>query len=355
MINPAENLVGLTLEGGWYVYEKIVTPSGGSVGNFSICYKVRRGSEEAFLKALDISRAFKMDNVTKALQTLSAAHNYEVGLLQACRNRKMDKVVSILGHGKITPEQGNPGGLPVPYIIFEHAPKTAREHILEAAQNFDNASLMRALHSVAVAISQLHGGGIAHQDIKSVNVLVFDNSGNSKLTDLGRAESIEKQSAYYDEVVAGDPAYAPPELLYNDVSSQWDVRRKATDLYQLGSLVTFFFTKDSMTSLLKTFLPSPYIWTNFSNHSPVNYQIVLPYLKTAFEETINYLEECLGNVFSEKQIIEELTNAVRYLSDPDPTRRGHPENRMLASTKYSMERFITLFDRLAHHFESKLL
>jgi len=351
MNNPAENLLELTLNGGWEVFEKIDNSKNTSGGNFSICYKVRRGKEIAFLKALDISRALRMKDSLKWLQFLTTAHNYEVELLEVCSGRSMDKVVSVLDSGEILPEENNPLGLPVHYLIFELADQTIREHVLGISLDIDNACLMRSLHNVAVGISQLHSAGIAHQDLKPSNVLLFDTAGNSKIADLGRAESVQKQSLYFNENIAGDPTYAPPELLYKDLSSDWDVRRKATDLYHLGSLVCFYYTKDPMTTLLKTFLPTAYNWTNWSG----NYEIVLPYLKDAFAETLAYLDECLRTIFSDAKTCTEIREIVGYLCDPDPLRRGHPDNRMLPSTRYSMIRFVTIFDRLARAFESKLL
>lgn len=53
----------------------------------------------------------------------------------------------------------------------------------------------------------LHGLDIAHQDLKPSNVLP----------------------------IAGDPTYAPPELLYNYVPADWNVRRYACDVYLLGA------------------------------------------------------------------------------------------------------------------------
>lgn len=351
MLNPAENLVGLHLEGDWEVYEKIKKQVNGSGGNFSICYKVRRKNEIAFLKAVDLSRALGMDDSMRWLQILTTKHNYEMELLSLCSGRKMDKVVSILGSGRIIPEEHNPAKLPVHYLIFELADKTIRDHVLNAVLDIDNACLMRSLHNVAVGISQLHSAGIAHQDIKPSNVLMFDPLGNSKVSDLGSAENINKQSILFDYSIAGDPTYAPPELLYRHLNANWDVRRKATDLFHLGSLVCFYYTQDAMTSLLRTFLPIEYCWTNWNG----NYNVVLPYLRYAFGETLAYLEECLQRTFSDEKTVIEIMNLVSYLCDPDPLHRGHPENRMIPENRYSMERFITSFNVLANRFESKLL
>jgi serine/threonine protein kinase len=349
--NPADNLLNLKLDGGWEVFERLPKKPDDTGGNFSICYKVRRNGDVAFLKALDLSLALASETMLEDLQFLTAAHLYEVELLVRCANRKMDKVVLVLENGKVTPKVNNPINLTVHYLIFEIADKTIREHVLNQKFDLDNSCLMRSIHNVALAISQLHGAGIAHQDIKPSNILLYDEKGNSKVSDLGRAESKHKQSQIFDEPIAGDPTYAPPELLYSHVSPDWDIRRKATDLYHLGSLITFYYTRDHMTSLLFTFLPRELA----PNRISAEYGVVLPYLKVAFGESLGYLEGQLEDAFSDERITKDIVNVISFLCDPDPAQRGHPENRMIPSTRYSMERFIAIFDRLARRFEAKSL
>jgi hypothetical protein len=60
MLNPAENLVGTVLNDEWKVIEKKAIPLVTSGGNFSLSYIVEREGQKAFLKVLDISRAFSI-------------------------------------------------------------------------------------------------------------------------------------------------------------------------------------------------------------------------------------------------------------------------------------------------------
>src|SRR5947209_1089697 len=101
MNNPSENLLGLQLEGGWVITEKLKTAVNGSGGNFSVSYKVCRNGEIAFLKAMDLSRAFRHKDSLQILHLLTAKHVHETTLLQVCANRKMDKIVTILDSGQI--------------------------------------------------------------------------------------------------------------------------------------------------------------------------------------------------------------------------------------------------------------
>jgi serine/threonine protein kinase len=351
MMNPAENLVGRTLINGWTVTQKLTTKTYSTGGNFSICYLVERDKEIAFLKALDISRIFKAPNFMKVLEFAIKAHNYECDILKLCAERRMSKIVNIIEHGEILADPNDPSAsLPVHYLVFELADKSVRDHIA-LTSNIANAWLMRSVHNVAVGLSQLHKSGIAHQDVKPSNVLFFEKAGVSKIGDLGRAEVQKIESVYVGLTVAGDPDYAPPELLYDYRDPDWNKRRKATDLYHLGSLLIFYYMKSHMTALLKAYLPSTYHWRNWSG----DYRFVLPYINEAYETLLNKTEEEILRKIGDAGLAKEIITIIKQLCHPDPDKRGHPQNRMIEANKYSLERYITLFARLTQKFEIKVI
>ena len=350
MNNPAENLLGKSLENGWIVTEKINKMAHSSGGNFSICYKVQRGSEIGFLKALDISRILRAQNFMKILEFATKAHNYECEILKLCAERRMSKVVSIIEHNEIIPDESDTNNIPVHYLIFELADKTARDHVALSTK-IENAWLMRSMHNVAVGLNQLHSLGIAHQDVKPSNVLLFDKKGSSKIADLGRAEHRGNESVYVNLNIAGDPAYAPPELLYNHLDPDWNKRRKATDLYHLGSLLVFYYQKTHMTALLKSYLPSSYHWQNWNG----DYDLVLPYLNEAFEAVLLYMEKEISIILNDNELAKEIIKIISQLCNPNPQKRGHPHNRMFEINKYSLEKYISWFDKLTRTFETRLI
>jgi eukaryotic-like serine/threonine-protein kinase len=141
----------------------------------------------------------------------------------------------------------------------------------------DLAWKLRSLHHVATGIHQLHSAGIAHQDVKPSNILVFDRA-TSKVADLGSASQRGTLSPRDDRRFAGDPSYAPPELLYGQLDPDWNNRRLGCDAYLLGSMIVFMFTGLNATSLLfsKT-LPEhhPGQWKG-------SYTDILPHLRDAF-------------------------------------------------------------------------
>ena len=340
MNGPAHKLGGLTLDGGWKVGE-MHRPEDATGGKYSVCYFVERNGEKAFLKALDFSKAADSPDLPTALQALVEAYNFERSVLQTCLQRKMDRVVTPLQDGSVKIDDSMFGT--VSYLILEWAERDIRTQ-LAAFRAIDRAWRLRSLHHIATGLNQLHKAGIAHQDIKPSNVLVFGNN-LSKVADLGRAALKGTHGPADNETLAGTKSYAPPELLYGYLDPEWNRRRFGTDVYLLGSMVFFFFTGLSATAALFTQLASQYQPVAWAG----TYQDVLPYVRNAFGDSMRAFAEPLTN-----DVRSSLTTAVSQLCDPDPALRGHPLNR-IGSHQYSLERYVALFDLLARRAEIELV
>lgn len=335
----AEYLEGVQLPNGWKVLHRLSNSTG---GNFGVSYEVERNqggqTQRAFLKALNLRRIAKEDDFARALERHLHAFNFERDTLQVCHNHRMRRIATLLDAG----EHRLPNNiLPVCYIVFEFADLGDVRKYLAAYKKFDLAWTLRTLHQIAVALQQLHTHGIAHQDIKPSNVLIFRAFG-AKISDLGCADVQERpsQSPRGTERFAGDPSYAPPELLYGEVSLEWKVRRLGCDLYLLGSMIVFFFTGGvSMTGLLKSKIHSQHAAANW----PHDYRLVLPYVNAAFEEALDTVRPEIPEPIRDK-VIELL----RILCDPDPKRRGYVD---LGSRQYNLQRCISRLDCLASRAE----
>lgn len=340
--NPAHELVGQVVNGNWRVIEKVVRPEDATGGNFSVGYIIEnREGNKAFLKALDFSAALKAPDPARVFQALTEAFNFERDILATCREKRLSRVVTALDEGRIE----LPGGTyPVQFLIFDLADGDVRSHT-KTARAFDLAWTLRALHHVCVGLWQLHAHGIAHQDLKPSNVLVFKDD-QMKVADLGRADRQGIACPFSSLSIAGAKPYAPPELLYGELQTDWRCRRFGCDLYLLGSMVVFFFSGIQMTATIRTKLNPSHVW----NVWPYDYRQVLPYVRDAFERAVDEIKYSIP-----LEIRDELLRAIRQLCEPDPLLRGHPLNKRGLSNPYSLERYVSLFNILGKRAELNLL
>jgi serine/threonine protein kinase len=337
----AFELVGRALNDGWTVVERLTRKPAGTGGCFSVTYIATRGDDRAFVKVLDYSSAFDTGDPAAELHSLTEAFIFERQLLEACKSGKLARIVQPLGHGVV---RDSAYGLPAQYILFELADGDMRD-VLERMAGLDLVWALAALHNVAAALDQLHKLYIAHQDVKPSNVLSFAGFG-MKLGDLGRASRHGERAPFDDSPIAGQWSYAPPELLYGTVSSDWGERRLATDLYLFGSLIVFVLTRHSMTSLLLSAMPE-----QFHPRRTVGmaYADLLPVLRNVFSDVVAAVQDQLPGTIG-----SELANMIRQLCDPDPMKRGHPRDRASGSP-YALHRYVTRLDYLRRSLELGLV
>ena len=339
--SPARKLTGKTLRNGWNVVELIKRPPNATGGCFSASYLVRSDNgRKAFLKAMDYREALGSEEPAIALQRLTQVYNFERNVLEKCKSRRLSRVVTILDVGKIDGTPNDPSSV-VEYLIFELADGDIRSYAPDG-HKIELAWVLRRLHQVAAALRQLHYCGIAHQDIKPSNVLVFDNE-DLKLADLGRASDRGNASPFDTFDIAGDQTYAPPELLYGEIPNDWGARRLACDIYLMGSMAMYFFAGTSMTHLLLKRLGD-----DLHPTSGQRYRDIMPYIEHEFSGIIREIKDRLPERYS-----SELSQALAQLCNPDPDQRGHPKNLVSkdSSVRYSVERYISLFELLAKRAE----
>jgi serine/threonine protein kinase len=330
----------LLLPGNWRVVDRFAPDPGATGGNFSVGYIVEHPSRgRAFLKAIDYSRAFGASDVPRALQALTEAFNFERDVLEKCRREGMNRVVHAVADGQIE-VPGAPGIGTVNYLIFELAEADVRK-FKDTDSRFAEAWALRALHHVATGLMQLHNHGIAHQDLKPSNVLIFEGA-SSKIGDLGRASYVGHAAPHDRLIVAGDPSYAPPELLYGRRGGDWQLQCQSCDMYLLGSLTFFLFSSVSATAAMLANLDP--------NHAPAawsgSFESVLPYLRHAFNLAAEEFEDGLSDDFR-----SDIGRITRELCDPDPSHRGHPKARSSLGSPFSLERYVSDFNLLARRAE----
>jgi len=344
---PASRLLGMTLTGGWQVVERLNRLPGQTGGTFSVGYVVAGpNGTKAFLKALDYEKAMRAPDPARALEALTQTYNFERDLLARCAG--MDRVVKGLADGSVMVPDGTRGDQVVQYLIFEFADGGDIRKYLDISRRFDTAWLLRSLHHITTGLRQLHTEGIAHQDLKPSNVLVF-NATISKVADLGCASASGQVGPREDLRVAGDPEYAPPELCYGHVLPDWNRRRLGCDIFLLGGMVVFLLARGNMTAMILQELdPSlrPGAWQG-------TYADVLPYLQAAFERALATFARDVERGIP--RMAKHLVPIVRELCDPDPALRGEPRERRPGANQFLLERYVTRFDLLARREEAGIL
>ena len=338
--SPAEKLTGITLEGEWRVVSHVPKPDDATGGMFSQGYIAEtEDGRRGFLKALDYKKAMTgAGDSVKMLQFMTAAFDYERSICLRCREGKLDRIVRAIVDGTVRVLPDDPWD--VPYLIFELADGDIRKG-LDEAERFENAWAVRTLHHVAVGLKQLHGIGVAHQDLKPSNVLLFSDTG-AKLADLGRCFSNSIPSPHDSFDCCGDRSYAPPELRYRHITDGWENRRLGCDAYLLGSMIHFMFSRASMTGALLGILRPEHLPGHWSG----TYQDVLPYLQASFEEILN----SFGVDLPEKLRIDLLV-MLRELCEPDPLLRGLRSPSAKAGGRFSLHQYVSRLHRLCTSIE----
>jgi eukaryotic-like serine/threonine-protein kinase len=101
-IFPAHQFLGLTLDGGWRVVERLQPPTGATGGCFSVGYFVEKpDGTRGFLKALDFSHALQSPDPPAALKPLLDGFEYERNLLNLCRTKRMSRVATAITDGVV--------------------------------------------------------------------------------------------------------------------------------------------------------------------------------------------------------------------------------------------------------------
>lgn len=341
---PHESLEGCKLLDGWTVVKRLSRAREQSGGCFSCGYLAEKGNARGYLKALDFfSQLPEATDPSRALEPLLQAFNFERDLLELCRGKKLSRVVTALTDGSVT-VGGFPGPSTVQYIIFELADGDVRS-VISATDDLDIAWALRSLHHMAAGLAQLHRTNIAHQDLKPSNVLVFEGHSSSKLGDLGRAALRGTEPPHYGLTPAGDSGYAPPETLYGHAPDSWEMRRLGCDFYHLGSMISSLFTTVAMTPLIMMGLPLQFHWHQWRE----DFDAVLPVLRPAFSEACEYVESEIPDAYR-----AEVGRALRELCEPDPRLRGHRARRIEHHARFDLQRYISLFNRLARSAEIRI-
>jgi serine/threonine protein kinase len=324
----ASRLLGKKI-GKWLVCAKKIKTQEDNSGFFSSCYEVEdETGKKAFLKAFNYHYAFKSGMSMDNLKWMSENFTYERDLLEYCRDHRMKRVVTAMDSGEYIER----GELPVPYLVFELA-----EGNIKSFKNMNHPGIawkLELFHGALVGLFQLHKAKIVHQDIKPSNILIFGNN-VSKISDLGTATRLDKPSNWD----RGDLRYAPIELLYSYYSTNWDTRRYGADLFMMGGILCFLLVGAKFLQLILAKIPNDKI--PFYGYGGT-FEEVRPLLLEAYHDALRDLK-CEIPV----KICADLLEVLGELTHPIPEDRGNPKRLQRVHQQYSLQRYISVIDRLA--------
>ena len=326
------NLTGKTTSGGWLIEEPVEFAADHTGGNFSSCFYVSKDGNRAFLKALDIEK-FDISVLLGVLE----GFKYETNLVGICRDSKLSRIVQVLESGEIERDPAAPPVLRrVPYLVFELADGDVRRSI-DVSAAVTNQWRFYVLRQTTLALLQLHGKSIAHQDLKPSNVLKFGVD-RLKLGDLGRA-SLRGSPAPHDSFPRpGALNYAPYEQRYDHRPTDWIERRLTADVFHLGCLTVFTFTNICFPEYVMSLLSTPYQPVNWG----IGYAEVMPHVQAAVIQAVHEIAPDFPDQFR-----PQLVEIVLDLCHSDPTLRARtgPKNKTSVGLLW-LQRYASRFDVL---------
>jgi|SRR5215213_1322498 len=165
-----------------------------------------------------------------------------------------------------------------------------------------------------------------------------------KLADLGRAAR-KGYTAPHDSTTwaHGDRGYAPLELLYGREHPDWNIRNIGCDAYLFGSMIVFFFTSVSMTSLVLSHMDPAHHHSKWTG----GYDTILAYVQDGFGKALQSFAAAVPTT-----VRKQLMQIVTELCNPDPKLRGAVGARN--GGKNFMECYVTRLDVLAYKAERGL-
>lgn len=168
--------------------------------------------------------ALKMMKPGKSFKLLSSANFFQKEF-ELLRKLSHPYITSVYNFGKIASREGE--------STFYFTSQYISGHVWKDFESQD--TFFRHLIKVVQALGYLHHQGFLHNDIKTSNILICQNSSQPYLIDFGLSHSWK--SPQHSKQLAGTAYYIAPERIEGLPPSS------ASDLYSLGVLIYFLMTK----------------------------------------------------------------------------------------------------------------
>ena len=122
------------------------------------------------------------------------------------------------------------------YYAMELLEGATLDHVVELGGPLPAARVIHILRQAADALSEAHGIGLIHRDVKPANIMLCERGGildTVKVLDFGLVKELDQEDAKLTGagVVTGTPQYMPPEAL-----TKPDSVDGRSDIYALGAV-----------------------------------------------------------------------------------------------------------------------
>ena len=240
----------------------IMTLTGQTLGRYQLETLIGRGGMAQVYKAWDPN--------TQRYVAVKVLHQHLVDDTNfAERFAREGKLIANLHHPNIVAlydfdRQEIPGGGSIHYMVMPLVPGQSLKERLESCIDVDERlsfdEVLRIIDGVAAALDYAHAKDMVHRDIKPGNIL-FDENGNSLLTDFGLARMTFGARLTESGVASGTPAYMAPEQgLGEPGDHRSDIYSLGIILYEMLTNALPFLADTSLGILMKHInepLPSP--------------------------------------------------------------------------------------------------
>jgi len=116
------------------------------------------------------------------------------------------------------------------FITMEYVHGEDLKGMIRMSGSLSLGMLLSVGKQVADGLSEAHGLGVVHRDLKPQNIMI-DRNGNAKIMDFGIARSVREKGITGPSVMVGTPEYMSPEQAE---AKEVDQR---TDIYSLGVIL----------------------------------------------------------------------------------------------------------------------
>jgi PAS domain S-box-containing protein len=235
-------------------------------------------------------------------------------------------------------------------LLVEYAGGQPLDRLLDGPMEI--GTFLRVAVSMSSALSQLHGRGVIHKDIKPANVLVDSAAGKVWLTGFGIASRLprERQPLEPPEFIAGTLAYMAPEQtgrVNRSIDSRSDLYSLGVTYYEMLTGVLPFAAADPMELVHCHIAKQPVPPCDRSIGVPRSVSAITMKLlaKTAEEryQTAAGVESDLRRCLSEWQTLGQIEDFVPAANDT-PDRLRIPER--LYGRDREIHTLLTAFDRI---------